>query len=270
MPKAIQESGAFNSTGGKYFPPEYFDSGAYKKESWHSYATGGGHPLADRARKWKSEGILIIRFEMPFNIWCNHCGELITMGIRFNAEKKRIGSFHSTSIYSFAMKCLFCSGQIVIETDPENRTYAVRSGGRMQTKEYDASDDPNTIALDSAEDVKRRQSDPMFRAEKQEEDAAKKQRLAPHLKELQKKKDLGSTSDYDAHKLLKRKFREQHGLFTDRQKEEEQARKRPRLLPEREEDRDAAKKVAFSHAPTSLADRLRKTKKKSQWDSLLF
>ena len=33
---------------------------------------------------------------------------------------------------------------------------------------------------------------------------------------------------------------------------------------------DAAKKVAFSHAPTSLADRLRKTKKKSQWDSLLF
>ena len=47
------------------------------------------------------------------------CACVFCAGIRFNAEKKRIGSFHSTSIYSFAMKCLFCSGQIVIETDPE-------------------------------------------------------------------------------------------------------------------------------------------------------
>lgn len=27
------------------------------------------------------------------------------MGIRFNAEKKKIGAFHTTDIYSFAMKC---------------------------------------------------------------------------------------------------------------------------------------------------------------------
>ena len=73
MPKAIQESGAFNSTGGKYFPPEYFDSGAYKKESWHSYATGlsvvslryrpikdvhimRGHLMYSSRRRWASAG----------------------------------------------------------------------------------------------------------------------------------------------------------------------------------------------------------------------
>jgi coiled-coil domain-containing protein 130 len=28
-------------------------------------------------------GILIIRFEMPFNIWCNGCGNHIGMGVRW-------------------------------------------------------------------------------------------------------------------------------------------------------------------------------------------
>eukprot|EP00667_Euglena_gracilis_P017007 EG_transcript_17862 len=267
MPKAIQESGAFNSTGGRYRPPEYFDSGAYKKMSFHAFATGGGHPLGDRARKLKTEGILIIRFEMPFNCWCGHCGELITMGIRFNAEKKRIGSFHSTAIYSFAMKCLFCSGQIVIETDPENRTYAIRRGARQQTKEYDASDDPNTIAVDGPEEVQRRRADPLAQAEKKEEDQAKHTAAVPHLTALQELRDRRGTDDYETHRLLKRRFREQHGLFADRQREAA-AGKRP-LLPESEEDRERARKVAFRGAPATLAERLGKARRAQQWDALL-
>lgn len=31
------------------------------------------------------------RFEVPFNIWCNQCGEHIAKGVRFNAEKKQVG-----------------------------------------------------------------------------------------------------------------------------------------------------------------------------------
>lgn len=30
------------------------------------------------------------RFEVPFNIWCNTCGEHIAKGVRFNAEKKQV------------------------------------------------------------------------------------------------------------------------------------------------------------------------------------
>jgi Saf4/Yju2 protein len=36
----------------------------------------GQHPLRDRARKL-DQGILIIRFEMPFNVWCEGCNHLI-------------------------------------------------------------------------------------------------------------------------------------------------------------------------------------------------
>jgi hypothetical protein len=30
------------------------------------------------------------RFEVPFNIWCDTCGEHIAKGVRFNAEKKQV------------------------------------------------------------------------------------------------------------------------------------------------------------------------------------
>ena len=35
------------------------------------------HPLRDRARKLHL-GILVIRFEMPFNVWCDHCNVVRT------------------------------------------------------------------------------------------------------------------------------------------------------------------------------------------------
>ncbi len=50
----------------------------------------GQHPLRERARKLKSEGILVIRFEMPFNVWCLHCKAHIGKGVRYNAEKKQV------------------------------------------------------------------------------------------------------------------------------------------------------------------------------------
>lgn len=78
----------------------------------------GQHPLRDRARKLE-QGILVIRFEMPFNAWCAHCNQHIAMGIRYNAEKKKIGQYFSTSIYSFLMKCHICRGLIEIHTDPK-------------------------------------------------------------------------------------------------------------------------------------------------------
>ena len=34
------------------------------------------------------EGILVIRFEVPFHVRCNKCKNMIGKGVRFNAEKK--------------------------------------------------------------------------------------------------------------------------------------------------------------------------------------
>ena len=39
----------------------------------------GVHPLRERAAKLHL-GIMVIRFEMPFNIWCGGCNNHIGMG----------------------------------------------------------------------------------------------------------------------------------------------------------------------------------------------
>ena len=43
-------------------------------------------------------------FEMPFNIWCGKCGEMVAKGERFNAENKAMGMYHSTKILQFSMR----------------------------------------------------------------------------------------------------------------------------------------------------------------------
>ena len=49
------------------------------------------------------------------------CEAHIGMGVRYNAEKKKIGMYYSTPIFSFRCKCHLCSGWFEIETDPQVR-----------------------------------------------------------------------------------------------------------------------------------------------------
>ena len=67
---------------------------------------------------------------MPFNVWCAGCGHLIGKGVRFNAEKKQIGMYHSTRVWSFAMRSPCCQTRIEVHTDPKNAEYVVVSGAR--------------------------------------------------------------------------------------------------------------------------------------------
>jgi len=61
----------------KYYPPDYNPAvGGLNKFK-------GTHALRERARKLHM-GILIIRFEMPYNIWCDGCNNHIGMGVRYN------------------------------------------------------------------------------------------------------------------------------------------------------------------------------------------
>jgi hypothetical protein len=43
-------------------------------------------------------------------------------GVRFNAEKKKVGMYYTTPILSFRMKCHLCDNWFVIQTDPKVRT----------------------------------------------------------------------------------------------------------------------------------------------------
>lgn len=94
----------------------------------------GQHPLRERAKKL-DQGILTIRFEMPFNVWCGSCTHSIGKGVRFNAEKKQIGMYYSTRIWSFSMRCPICSNKIEVETDPKNTEYVIRTGARRKVRQ---------------------------------------------------------------------------------------------------------------------------------------
>jgi hypothetical protein len=135
-----------------------------KRVPWHVTATGlcghdcshrllrphdalGKHALGDRARKL-SQGVLITRFELPFNIWwcalrllssyrfgrvttsgSGTCDAHIGMGVRYNAEKRKVGNYFSTPIYAFRCKCHLCSGWFEVQTDPKVRRLHCEHGG---------------------------------------------------------------------------------------------------------------------------------------------
>ena len=73
-----------------------------------------------------------VRFEMPYAVWCQSCKAptLIGQGVRFNAEKRQTGMYHTTRIWTFRMRHADCGGAIVIRTDPRNTAYEVVSGAR--------------------------------------------------------------------------------------------------------------------------------------------
>jgi len=55
---------------------------------------------------------------MPYNIWCEGCNSHVAMGVRYNAEKSKIGMYYTTPIYKFRMKCHLCDNHFEIKTDP--------------------------------------------------------------------------------------------------------------------------------------------------------
>ncbi|KYQ59660.1 hypothetical protein ALC60_01326 [Trachymyrmex zeteki] len=121
-----------------YYPPDYDPrAGGLNKFL-------GTHALRERARKLHM-GILIIRFEMPYNIWCNGCGNHIGMGVRYNAEKKKIGMYYSTPLYQFRMKCHLCDNHFEIKTDPANLDYIIVSGARRQENRWDPKQNEQVV-----------------------------------------------------------------------------------------------------------------------------
>ncbi|KAK1989081.1 CWC16 protein [Colletotrichum cereale] len=112
---------------GRYVPPDV--EGTTSGNKLH-----GKHALGVRASKLASSGVLTVRFEMPYAIWCSTCPKptIIGQGVRFNAEKKRVGSYHSTPVWQFRMRHADCGGWIEIRTDPQNTAYVVVSGAKKR------------------------------------------------------------------------------------------------------------------------------------------
>ncbi|KAI1823501.1 CWC16 protein [Xylaria intraflava] len=120
---------------GRYVPPDV-------EGTVSGNALNKKHALGARASRLRSEGILTVRFEMPFAVWCATCPRptLIGQGVRFNAEKKKVGSYYSTPVWSFRMRHADCGGAVEIRTDPANSEYVVVEGGTRRDTGDDKDD----------------------------------------------------------------------------------------------------------------------------------
>ncbi|CAF0914068.1 unnamed protein product [Didymodactylos carnosus] len=181
----------------KYYPPD-FDW--RKHSSLNQYQ--GTHALRERARKLHM-GILIIRFEMPYNIWCNGCGNHIGMGVRYNAEKTKIGNYYTTPLWQFRMKCHLCDNHFEIKTDPKARDYIIVSGARREEQRWDASQN-GQIVVES--EMKKLATDAMFKLEHDNKDQTKTAKTAPDINALEEHQ-LVWKDDYAINYVLRKELR---------------------------------------------------------------
>ena len=127
-----------------YYPPEW------RPECGDLDKFHGGHKLRDQVllislsrtvpyslktqtknsfqAKKIDQGILDVRIELPFPIWCLGCQRKFAMGVRYTAEKFMVGKYLSTPIYKFKMKCHMCPQMLEMRTDPKNFEYLCVSG----------------------------------------------------------------------------------------------------------------------------------------------
>lgn len=149
----------------KYYPPDFDPS----KGSLNTQL--GQHHLRQRANRL-SEGILVVRFELPYNGWCLTCGCHIGKGVRFNADKQQVGMYFTTKIWQFTMTCHQCKGKMVVRTDPKTSQYIMHEGIRGKVESFSA-DANGTIELLDSEDRERMKIDPLFKLEHGESDKSK-------------------------------------------------------------------------------------------------
>lgn len=191
----------------KYYPPDWDPS----KGSANTYQKT--NHLRKRAKRI-DDGILVVRFEMPFNIICLKCDNFIAMGVRYNADKTRTGNYYTTPIYKFSMKCHLCDNYFEIETDPSKFDYKIISGAKRQVR-YDhtsASAENNDDCEQGSssggiEFDNKIKADAMSRLEKKVEDKLNEESVGITLKQL---KDWRASreEDYKDNQLIRAQYRE--------------------------------------------------------------
>jgi len=148
-------------------------------------------------------GILVVRFEMPHNVWCLGCSEHVSKGIRFNAEKKRVGKFHSTPIYEFRMSCRFCQHPFVVQTDPENNDFAFVSGLRQKVEGASAGVELAASKPSDAEREKLR-GDTLYSLESAVLDRRRAEETKSSLEAaMELAEEEGSDGEYDRNRLAR-------------------------------------------------------------------
>jgi len=128
--------------------------------------------------------------------------------VRFNAEKKTVGAYHSTKIYSFSMKTPCCGTALEVHTDPKACEYVVVRGAERKVDSYSAAD-AGTVELAGPAEREAARADPVSRLEGALTDAGVARAAAPSLLALEEHSAATTRDDYRANKALRRAHRAQ-------------------------------------------------------------
>ncbi|KAG0143796.1 hypothetical protein CROQUDRAFT_660770 [Cronartium quercuum f. sp. fusiforme G11] len=228
----------------RYYPPDFDPKTHDTLNNYH-----GKHALGDRARKI-DQGILITRFELPFNIWCGSCEAHIGMGVRYNAEKKKVGMYYSTPIFSFRCKCHLCGNWFEIRTDPQNTRYVVVSGARQKNEEWDPAENGG-IVLEPGP------SDQFALVEKQTTDKQAALAAKDRLEDLYDLSESRNSDPFVLSQKLRRSFRKEKAELIAKSKSDDTLRTRyslPANLRLDEKDEPAESERARSLISESRAE----------------
>ena len=212
---------------------------------------------------------------MPYDVRCGACGHSIAKGVRFNAEKKKIGQYHSTPIWSFTMKSACCAQEIVVHTDPANTEYNVVKGAERCVRSFtdgleDESGEDMMRMLEYHNDEERAKllANPIAALEHSLNDEKRARAWARTTLELNDLSKARWKEDYNINKSLRRSMRgrrnEEHAL-----KEYSRSIGLPdhvKLKPDREEDKEYAKRVYNA----TIFDRRRREKRKEILSESIF
>ena len=109
----------------KYFPPD-FD---------HTKI-----PKPDKKQQEKVKERFVVRMMLPMSVRCLTCGEYMYKGKKFNSRKENVegaeGVYLGIQIFRFYFKCITCSAEFTIKTDPQNSDYVVEGGAKANYELY--------------------------------------------------------------------------------------------------------------------------------------
>ena len=182
----------------RYVPPEL--EGRVTGNQLHGKRPAGRH----------GDNRQTVRFEMPFGVVCATCQGHIAQGVRFNANKKKVGSYHSTAIFSFRMRHTVCGGWIEVRTDPQNTAYVVAEGAKKtaaaEAAEEQLRQGPGLIKIhDPAAGAAT--EDPFARTEKKAVNTRRARHGAARIAELKRLSDRQWADPYERSRKVRRLFR---------------------------------------------------------------
>jgi len=170
------------------------------------------------------------------------------MGVRYNAEKKKIGAYYSTPIFSFRCKCHLCDGWFEIQTDPKNTRYVVVSGARQKDEDWNPEENGGYAVHDTEGSTDA--VDPLAALEKTTDAQNHMKNVQiPRLDSLQTVSDQFNADPYTLSSKVRKRFREEKKIEQQKQKVDDQIKGRYglpatlRLLEDDEQAKQEAKKA---------------------------